>query len=305
MQTVPIIAGKRSPMLPQVISVPYRYDQRDEGLGLGPTRLLEAGLAARAANISHAHLDQESIEDDRTAVNIGRLGRSTAGLVAAARASTSPILVVAGDDTAAVGVVSGLQKSDGASRSLGVIWIDAHGDFNTPDTSYSGILAGMPLAVIAGLAGPRWREAAELAAPVPGDRILLIGVREIDKGEDELIQMHSVGRLTTRDARDEDKIQMALAELTNRCEMLYVNIDLDVLDPRHVPSITTPSADGLDLGELSSILSAIVGTGIVAAVSVTSLNPLAGSRGDRSVRSALEIVENLLDNWSSVPPLPT
>jgi arginase len=304
MQTVPIDARKSLLMQPQVITVPYRYDQRDEGLGLGPARLLEAGLDERAAAVNHASLDQEAIEEDRTAVNIGRLGRSTAGLVAAARATLSPVLVIAGDDTAAVGVVSGLQMSDGASRSLGVIWVDAHGDFNTPDTSYSGILAGMPLAVIAGLAGPRWREAAELAAPIPGDRMLLVGVREIDKGEEELIQTHGLGRLTTRDARDPEKIQIALAELANRCELLYVNVDLDILDPRHVPSITTPSAEGLELDELSAVLSAIVCTGKVAAVSITSLNPLAGSRGDRSVDSASEIVDKLLDDWSAVPPLP-
>src|SRR5690348_15026981 len=132
-------------MRPQVISVPYRYDRFEEGLGLGPSRLLEIGLAEHAAAVHQAILEDADREDDRTAINIGILGRSTAALVARARAAGEPVLVVAGDDTAAIGVVAGLQASDGASRALGVVWIDAHGDFNTPDTSYSGILAGMPL----------------------------------------------------------------------------------------------------------------------------------------------------------------
>lgn len=291
-------------MQPQVISVPYRYDQFEEGLGLGPQSLLDAGLRKRAANVSVAHLADESVEDDRTAVNIGRLGRSTADLVATARATASPVLVVAGDDTAAVGVVAGLQKSDGASRPLGVIWIDAHGDFNTPDTSYSGILAGMPLAVIAGLAGPRWREAADLAISVPGERMLLMGVREIDTGEDELIKLHGLGRLTARDLRDAGKVSAAITDLINRCEIIYVNVDLDVLDPHLVPSITTPSAHGLELDQLSGVLSAIVKTGKVATISITSLNPLAANRGARSVKSAWTVVDTLLNDWQSVPPLP-
>jgi arginase len=291
-------------MQPQVISVPYRYDQLEEGLGLGPGRLLEAGLADCAASIVQAYLEHEDVEEDRTAVNIGKLGRSTADLVANARATGAPVLVIAGDDTAAVGVVSGLQKSDGASRALGVIWVDAHGDFNTPDTSYSGILAGMPLAVIAGLAGPRWREAADLTTSIPGERMLLLGIREIDKSEDELIRLHGLGRLTARDSRDNEKVRAALADLISKCEIIYVNVDLDVLDPHLVPSITTPSADGLEIEHLSEILTAIVATGKVAAVSVTSLNPLAGRRGDQSVASAWAVVEQLLDHWKAVPPLP-
>ncbi len=68
-----------------------------------------------------------------------------------------------------------------------VLWLDAHGDFNTPETSYSGILAGMPVAILAGLAGPLWRGAAGLAAPIPTDRILLAGVRELDEKEATLL----------------------------------------------------------------------------------------------------------------------
>ena len=87
-------------------------------------------------------------------------------------------MVLTGDDTAAVGVLSGVQMAKGADARIGVIWLDAHGDFNTPETSYSGILAGMSLSIIAGLSGPNWRRAARMAAPIPTSRILLAGVRE-------------------------------------------------------------------------------------------------------------------------------
>lgn len=291
-------------MRPQVISVPYRYDRFEEGLGLGPRRLLEAGLAERAAAVHHASLGDEDREDDRTAVNIGKLGHSTASLVAQARATGEPVLVVAGDDTATVGVVAGLQQSDGASRALGIVWIDAHGDFNTPDTSYSGILAGMPLAVIAGLAGPRWRDAAELGVPVPADRLLLVGARDLDAAEEELLRANRVGRVTVDEARKGSGLTDALGRLAGRCELLYVNIDLDVLDPRVVPSVTTPSEGGFDLPDLKDVVRVVLETGLVAAVSLTSLNPLGGARGQTSTTSAWQVVETILSEWKQVPSLP-
>lgn len=291
-------------MRPQVISVPYRYDRFEEGLGLGPRHLLNMGLAAEASAVHEAHLADADRDDDRTAVNIGRLGHSTATLVAQARATGEPVFVVAGDDTATVGIVAGLQKSDGAGRALGIIWIDAHGDFNTPDTSYSGILAGMPLAVIAGLAGPRWRDAAEIGTPVPGNRMVLIGTRDLDKAEKDLLDANHVRRLSAAAARDAATVQAALRALTSTCELLYVNIDIDVLSPHLVPSATTQSEGGFELAELSEILRAILSTGLVAAVSLTSLNPLGGSRGHVSTTSAWRIVQTVLAEWRQVPPSP-
>ena len=291
-------------MRPQVISVPYRYDRFEEGLGLGPRRLLEVGLAEHAAGVHLASLADSDREDDRTAVNIGILGRSTAELVAAARGKGEQVLVVAGDDTASVGVVAGLQAADGASRSLGIVWIDAHGDFNTPDTSYSGILAGMPLAVIAGLAGPRWREAAGLESPVPIERMLLVGARDLDKAEEELVRAHNLALVSVAEIRKGSGLGQALAKLTAICELLYVNIDLDVLSPHLVPSVTTLSEGGFEIAELNEVLGQILGTGLVAAVCLTSLNPLGGGRGQTSTRSAWQVVQAILADWTRVPPLP-
>ena len=291
-------------MRPHVISVPYRYDQFNEGLGQGPRQLLEAGLADLAADVAEASLHDAKRDDDRTAVNIGKLGNSTASLVARARMTGEPLIVIAGDDTATVGVVAGLQQSDGADRALGIVWIDAHGDFNTPDTSYSGILAGMPLAVIAGLAGPRWREAAVLGTPVTGDRILLVGTRDLDRAEEELLRVNSVRNVSAAAVREGNTFAETLATLAAQCEILYVNIDLDVLSPHLVPSATTASENGFELDELHDVLRSVLETGLVATVSMTSLNPLAGARGQTSIRSAMTILQNIMVVWTSVPSLP-
>ncbi len=150
-----------STMRIDLVTVPYRYDEPGEGLGAGPDALLAAGLleSLRAAgrDVAGPHqacLDPAAREEGRTAPNIGRLGADTARLVSGSRRHGHGALVLAGDDTAAIGVVSGLQQADGAGTPIGVVWVDAHGDFNTPETSFSGILAGMPVAILAGSGRP-------------------------------------------------------------------------------------------------------------------------------------------------------
>ena len=246
--------------------------------------------ASSLAGPHEAHLDPALREEGRTALNIGRLGADTARLVAAARRNGDGALVLAGDDTAAIGVVSGLEQAAGAGTAIGVVWVDAHGDFNTPETSFSGILAGMPVAILAGLAGPLWRDAAGLATPVATEHIVLAGVRELDEKEEELIRSTDVQVVPATDLCDGDDFAQAIDRLTRRCALLYLHVDLDVLDPRFVPSASTPSANGLSIEELVTTMATVLQTGKVAAVAISSLNPGAGARGERSVASAMKTI---------------
>ena len=294
-----------------VVTVPYRYDQPDEGLGLGPSRLLEEGLLDAISAAGHeqtgsseACLPDDAREQGRTAVNIGRLGSETASLVAQRRTQGEAVFVVAGDDTATIGVVAGLQQADGAGTPLGIVWFDAHGDFNTPETSYSGILAGMPLAILAGLAGPRWREAAGIVVPIATDRIVLAGARDFDEKEEVLLRSTEVHRVTAPDVRAKAPFTSVIGRLASSVSIIYVNIDLDVLDPRLVPSSTTPSPNGLEIDDVAEALGQVMATGKVAAVSITSLNPLGGQRGARAVQTAHDLVAQLMARWTSVPALP-
>ncbi|MCD6058649.1 MAG: Arginase/agmatinase/formiminoglutamase [Thermomicrobiales bacterium] len=285
-----------------LVTVPYRYDERGEGLGAGPDALLAAGLPEllRDAGVEltgphEAHLDPALREEGRTALNIGRLGADTARLVATARRNGDGALVLAGDDTAAIGVVSGLKQAAGADAAIGVVWIDAHGDFNTPETSFSGILAGMPVAILAGLAGPLWRDAAGLATPVETEQIILAGTRELDEKETD------VQVVPASDLCDGDDFARAIDRLVRRCALIYLHVDLDVLDPRFVPSASTPSANGLSIEELVTAMAKVLQTGKVAAVAISSLNPGAGARGERSVASAMKTIEGALPAWTVTP----
>jgi arginase len=290
------------------VLVPYRYDERETGLGRGPGALLAAGLSERLTAAGHevappvtAELPAAERAEGPVAVNIGRLGAKTAELVAAARRAGEGALVLAGDDTAAVGIVAGLQQAVGAAAPIGVLWLDAHGDFNTPETSFSGILAGMPVAILAGLAGPLWRGAAGLAAPIPTDRIVLAGTRDLDEKEAALLRATAVGVVTTAEVREGPAFVAAVNRLAATCAALYLHIDLDVLDPRLVPSSSTPAEKGLEIAEAATAAKTVLGTGKVAAVGLTSLNPGAGARGERSTKSALALLERALTGWERAP----
>ncbi len=292
-----------------VVTVPYRYDERSDGSGLGPDALLASGLIDRmtgwgldARGPHESHLPDAERTVGSIAVNVGRLGAHTAALVAASRAEGAGVLVLAGDDTATVGVVSGLQRAHGAGARIGLVWLDAHGDFNTPETSYSGILAGMPVAILAGLAGPLWRGAAGLAAPMPTARIVISGVRDLDEREATLLQSTDVRVVTAREATTGSAYVQAVSRLAGACDILCLHIDLDVLDPSLVPSAVTPEPGGLSVAQAAELVTVALATGKVAVVSVAGLNPGAGQLGRRSTVSTMALLEAILPSWSPESP---
>lgn len=289
----------------QIVSVPYRYDARDEGLGLGPTALIESGIVdkLRESGIdvldpTIAVLEPEIRVEGPISLNIGHLGARTAELVATARSAGDAVLVLAGDDTATVGVMSGLERAHGAGARIGLVWLDAHGDFNTPETSYSGILAGMPVAILAGLAGPLWRGSAGLAAPIPTDRIVVAGIRELDEKEESLLRSTDVTVITAKDTVGGSAFRDAITKLASNVEWIYLHVDLDVLDPGLVPSSSTPSRYGLEIGQAATLLRIVLSSGKVATMSVAGLNPGAGERGRRSLRTALELILEAVPAWN-------
>lgn len=291
----------------EIVTIPYRYDDHLVGLGRGPQALIQAGLQKRLAaagvatgEVREARLPDEERAEGPKAANIGRLGKHAAEVIATARGDGNPVLVLAGDDTAAIGLVSGLQDAHGLAASIGLVWIDAHADFNTPETTVSGILAGMPVAIIAGLAGPIWREAAQLQATIPTDRILIAGAREIEDKEDVLLRSTNVRVVTTDEMKGVNVFENALDRLADRVDMLIVNVDLDVLDPTLVPSASTPSPNGLSIKQVARMLKYAISTGKTALIAITSLNPGGRQRAERSIESTLALLESSLAGWESM-----
>lgn len=289
-----------------VVTVPYRYDEPNDGLGRGPNALLKAGLRQRLKAIGidtmdpvEAQLPDSERIPGKLAINIGKLGADTATRVAEPVRAGEPVLVLVGDDTATIGVVSGLQQAHGAGANIGLVWLDAHADFNTPETSYSGILFGMPVAIVAGLAGPLWREAAQLQSTLPTDRILIAGVRETDEKEEVLLRSTDVRVITADEVRQGTTFENALDRFAVSVEYIVLHLDLDLLDPSLVPSSTTPSPHGLTIKQTARMINYVIATGKTAALVVAGLNPGAGTRGERSIQTTLSLLESTLGKWTS------
>ncbi len=287
-----------------IVTVPYRYDHYLDGSGRGANILLDEGLVGKleadgitVGSVRESSLAESERADGSTAVRIGRLGSHTADHVATGLQEAGAVAVISGDDTAMVGVVSGIQRVHGAGAKIGLVWFDAHGDFNTPDTSYSGILAGMPVAILAGLAGPQWRGAAGLAAPIPTDRIVIAGVRMLDEREQSLLQSTDVRVIKARDLASGALFGQAIGRLRKECDVICVHIDFDILDPALVPSSATPEPDGLSIPELTGLVAKVLDTGKVGVISFAGLNPGGGKRGETSVETAARVIVEVVGSW--------
>ncbi len=156
-----------------------------------------------------------------------------------------------------MGVLGGLQRSGPTRRPLkaGLVFIDAHGDFNTPETTLSGMLGGMPVAISAGLCLRNLRVTSGLEPALPIPYLVLGAVRDTDPLEQELLDRSEVAMISTDDIRKRsEKIHAQMERLSSLVDRIYIHIDMDVLDPREVPGHPLTVPDGPTSEELGAAL---------------------------------------------------
>lgn len=227
---------------------------------------------------------------------LGAIGGAIADAVADGLRAGQAVAMVGGNCHHVTGVLGGLQDVYGAGARIGLVWLDAHGDFNTPQTTISGSLGGMPLAVCAGLAWPSWREGSHIAAPLPTDRIVLCDGRNLDPAEAALL--HAVGVTIAAPAPgflgvDFGKAARALAE---HVDVIYLHIDADILDEAYMPNHVTKEPRGPSMEQVLAIIEAVMATGKVAAYAVVSVFP-EGVGGDVSVAAGSRLIGEGLALW--------
>ncbi|NJN16634.1 MAG: arginase [Oscillochloris sp.] len=283
----------------QVVGIRYRGSRAAQG----DERALDAYTAAQVyADVGCPVIYQEPLlsPDRRTSDeprNLGLIGAEIAQQVAAGRAAGRAVLVSGGDCSHAVGVLAGLQQAHGPTTRIGLVWFDAHGDFNTPSTTLSGMLGGMPVAVCAGLAHPRWRELAGVQAPLPTDRILFVDVRNLDQAEEQLIRATDATIAAAAPDRPGVDLATAVADLADRCDLLYFHIDSDILDLRFVPNHGTGEPDGPNLAEVTAAIETVCASGKVAALALVSVYG-AGPGAETSVASGIALLRAGLRSWA-------
>jgi arginase len=265
-----------------LILVPYDSGRRGERLGAGPQRLLAAGLEQRIREAGHetvVHSAELPAVGWHAEIGAGfALARAVAELVGQALAERRIPLVLSGNcGPAALGVAA-------AVGSPAVVWFDAHGDFNTPDTTVGGFLDGMSLATITGHC---WRGlAASIPGfqPIPEAAVALVGARDLDPLEAERLLGSEIRRVAARDVRTQ--LPPVLDQLAARGRPLYVHLDLDVLDPSEGRVNPYVAPNGLTRAEVAWAIGQIGEAARPRAASITAYSP-ADDSDDRVCETAL------------------
>jgi len=271
-----------------LLLVPYDTALRGWRMGAGPERLVAAGLIARLEALGHTvtmsivEPEREDPAEIRTAFE---LMRAVAQRVRAAIDGGRFPLVLSGNCNTASGTLAGLTP---ASRA--VFWFDAHADCNTPDTTATGFLDGTSLATAMGWC---WREMAATIPgfePVDGRGVFLLGTRDVDPLEQELLDRSAV-RVLSPEALRQDGLARNLAPL--RDHAAYIHCDLDSLDPAEGQANPFPVPGGLTVAELEATLREIGRSVPIRAAAVTAYAPEYDIDG-RVAQAALRIIEGLV-----------
>ena len=227
--------------------------------------------------------------------NIGMYNARIAADVAQARRRGERVFMIGGDCTHVTGVFSGLQAAHGAEARIGLVWFDAHGDFNTSKTTLSGMLGGMPVAVCAGLTHPQWRMQAGISVPLPTERIVMVDVRNLDPKERTLIESTDVTVVPC----ETDALKAAMEHLVPQCDYIYLHIDEDILDIRYVPNHMTAEPNGPDMATVQAAIrtvAEVAGNKLVAQALVSVMNTGAGA--ETSVASGIELIRTMKSVWN-------
>jgi arginase len=202
-------------------------------------------------------------------------------------------LVLGGDHSIAIGTISGIASYCKRKRKkLGLLWIDAHGDINTPATSPSGNIHGMPLASVLGF-GPR--ELTGIGGSfdkVDAINVALVGIRSLDEGEKKLLAQTGISVYTMTDIDRQGihrVMKKALAKVTHGTDYVHVSFDLDAVDPTVASGVGTPVKGGLDYREAHLIMELISEARVMTSLEIVEVNPILDSK-NASAEFAVELV---------------
>jgi arginase (EC 3.5.3.1) len=289
----------------RILGVPMDLGQGRRGVDMGPSAVRYAGLQARLEGLGYQVEDGGNIivpvPEEVRAVGPGGMRHLEAvaetceRVFQAVRETVAdgrfPI-ILGGDHSIAMGTIAGIIAAAGPT---GVLWIDAHGDFNTPKTSPSGNIHGMPLAHLVGRGHPRLIRIGGPEPKLRPEQVVLIGVRSLDPEERRAMAESGMLIFTMREI-DELGIATVVRQALTRLKAwprLHVSLDLDVLDPQVAPGVGTPVPGGLTYREAHLMMEILADSGRVGSVDVVEINPILDER-NRTAELAVELLASLL-----------
>lgn len=258
-----------------VVTSPYNTQGKGQDGASGPAALIKAGLVGQLQAQGHVvdgvkivHMSKEEEQQYGGWQRVGLAGGYLADLVNDAKQAGSFVLGLLADCNGVLGVLGGLQQGH---KLVGLVYIDAHGDYNTPETSPSGMLGGMPVAVAVGKALQRLRLSNKLAVPLQSPDIVMVGMRDLDDLERQALENDGMEILREHDLIDiSPKLQEAMGRLSEREDIIYVHVDLDILDPKVAPAAGLPSPGGLTGKQLGEALGKLLSYPKVGALALVS-----------------------------------
>ena len=274
----------------RVIGVPLDLGQSRRGVDMGPSAVRVAGLEARLEAIGHIVEDAGNVavalpeQKKEGAPNAKYLKEITATCTKSAELVLKALedgkipLVLGGDHSVAAGTVSGVAKYfRRKNQKIGLIWIDAHTDMNTPDSSPSGNVHGMPLAALMGLGPSELGNIFEFSPKVDPENCVLVGIRDVDNFEKENIRKAGVEVFTMRDIDERGMravMEEALSMASRGTAGYHVSLDMDWIDPEDAPGVGTPVWGGATYREAHLAMEIIADHGRMLSFEIVEVNPV-------------------------------
>jgi arginase len=268
---------------------------------MGPAALRYAGLESKLAALGYQVRDSGNIEVPirETVVNeqhqhflpsIRTTCRKVYETVQAAVAQGHIPLLLGGDHTLAIGSIGG----NSHAAPVGLIWIDAHGDFNTPQSTITGNIHGMTLALLLGAGYPELVNVGRPGPVLQPEDVVMIGIRDLDPEERTRLSDSGITVYTMRDI-DERGIGTVTREALERLEhreRLHVSLDMDALDPQAAPGVGTASPGGLTYREAQLLMEVVADSGRCSALDIVEINPILDQH-NQTARLAVDLAASL------------
>ena len=293
------VMAQNDPINIAILQNPYAGDRAAPEYAEGPKILGKEAQSRLGSMIKSAQIVKLSPEEEeeygrwnRFGLANAHLGRMIAGSI---QDGQFPIGFLA-NCSSILGMLAGLQDAGPTRRPLrvGLVFIDAHGDFNTPETTLSGMLGGMPVAIAAGQCLTRLRQQSGLDPALPEKYIVLAGVRDTDPLEQERIDNSLIELISVEDIRGlTDQLHIQMERLSSITDLIYIHIDMDVLDPREVSGHPLTVPDGPTSKQLAAALEEMFKYPKAAALGIASY-PYRDDPDKTSMNAVFTLVEGTL-----------
>ena len=270
----------------------------------GPKTMEEGGLLGLLADWGcevvdnrYAKLCEEEEKSYGARYRLGLANNNLADIVAEQIKSDVLSIGLMANCNGLMGMLAGHQRSGPTKKPLrvGLVWIDAHGDFNTPETSLSGMMGGMPVAISTGHCLHHIRRASGLEPPLPTKYVTMVGVRDTDPMEQYRIDTYDISQITVEDIkRLSPAIDMEMDRLSRITDITYVHVDMDILDPEDIPGAGLPVKNGPTADELGEALSVMFEYSSAKGFGIASY-PWSRDPERKSLKSVYRLVEGVIE----------